>query len=98
MKDEIILEVSDLRAGYDKQVITEGISFQLRRGEILCLAGESGCGKSTVLKALIASPEVTVYDGKISLLGTELENLPAKKRQVFCTEKMGLIFRDNGFW
>ena len=96
MKDEIILEVSKLRAGYGKQAITEDVSFQLHRGEILCLAGESGCGKSTVLKALIASPEITVFDGKISLLGTELDSLAAKKRQAFCTDKMGLVFQSPG--
>ena len=50
MSGEVILEVSDLhthfflRRGVLKAV--DGVSFSLRRGEVLGLVGESGCGKS----------------------------------------------------
>ena len=69
MKEEMILEVSNLRAGYGEQVVVEDLSFGLRRGEILCLAGESGSGKSTVLKALIGSLDAKVFSGEIRMSG-----------------------------
>lgn len=96
MKDEIVLEVSSLCAGYGKEEAVRDLSFVLRRGEILCLVGESGSGKSTVLKSLIAAPEVEVFSGQISFGGTAILTLQKKQRQRFCSEKMGMIFQSPG--
>lgn len=96
MKDEIILKVSNLSAGYGEQSAVENLSFQLRLGEILCLAGESGSGKSTVLKALLSMPEIHVSSGEIHLFGTDLQTLSEKKRRSYCTEKMGMVFQSPG--
>ena len=93
MSNETILEVSALTAGYGEKAFVEKLSFVLKRGEILCIAGESGSGKSTVLKALIASPEVRVLSGKIMLEGTELLTLPPKRRRAACASKLGMIFQ-----
>ena len=96
MSNESILEISALSAGYDKKKVIENISFSLGRGEILCIAGESGSGKSTVLKALIASPEIKVTSGEIKLEDVSVLNFPAKKRQELCTSKLGMVFQSPG--
>lgn len=96
MKDEIILKVSNLSAGYGEQSAVENLSFQLRLGEILCLAGDSGSGKSTVLKALLFMPEIHVSSGEIHLFGTDLQTLSEKKHRSYCTEKMGMVFQSPG--
>ena len=44
-----ILSVSRLSVGYGERPAAADVSFSLQQGEILCLVGESGCGKSTVL-------------------------------------------------
>src|SRR3546814_11074449 len=51
----------------------DGVSFEIRRGETLCLVGESGCGKSTVAKTVMRLTEPTA--GRIKLNGTELPSL-----------------------
>ncbi len=96
MKEEIVMEVSDLCIGYGEKTVVEDLSFSLRRGEILCLAGESGCGKSTVLKALLSSGDVKLRDGEIRLFGTELRELKERERHAFCTDRIGMIFQNPG--
>ena len=56
VKSDTLLEVRDLRVVYREAgrfvPIVDGVSFSLRRGEALGLAGESGCGKTTTALAL----------------------------------------------
>jgi peptide/nickel transport system ATP-binding protein len=57
VQSETLLEVRDLRVAYREAgrvvPIVDGVSFTLRRGEALGLAGESGCGKTTTALALL---------------------------------------------
>jgi peptide/nickel transport system ATP-binding protein len=48
-----LLEVKGLRVEYRGDPIVDGVDFELRRGEALGLAGESGCGKTTTALALM---------------------------------------------
>ena len=96
MSTSTILSVSRLSAGYDGKKAVADLSFSLKEGEILCLVGESGCGKSTVLKALLSAPEVTLFSGDAVLYDTALSSLSAKERARFCSEKIGMIFQSPG--
>jgi oligopeptide/dipeptide ABC transporter ATP-binding protein len=90
---DTILTLDRLCVGYGDRPAAVDVSFSLQRGEILCLVGESGCGKSTVLKALMAAPEIRLFSGSITLEGTELSALPPKQRRKICCEKMGIVFQ-----
>lgn len=46
------VSVSDLSVGYEKNVIVNGINFEVKQGEILTLIGPNGAGKSTILKTI----------------------------------------------
>ena len=76
-------------AGGFKPVV-DGLSLELARGEIGCLLGASGCGKTTVLRAI--SGFEPLQQGRIVLGGRELEgpggNVAAEKRRV------GMMFQD----
>ena len=60
---ENLLEIKDLYVEYktdkgftgEKQIIhaVNGVTLNVKRGEILAIAGESGCGKSTLAKAIV---------------------------------------------
>ncbi|MBP5282699.1 MAG: ABC transporter ATP-binding protein [Lachnospiraceae bacterium] len=45
--------VKDLKVGYEGQVVASGISFQVNKGDYLCIVGENGSGKSTLVKTLL---------------------------------------------
>ena len=47
------LSVKDLAIGYDRHVLTDGISFQIESGDYVCMIGENGTGKSTLMKTLL---------------------------------------------
>lgn len=51
--DGPVIVVEGLTARFGEETILENLSFEVRRGEILCLVGGSGCGKSTLLKHVI---------------------------------------------
>ncbi|NBZ88789.1 ABC transporter ATP-binding protein [Stagnihabitans tardus] len=69
----------------------DGISFDIRAGETLGLVGESGCGKSTVGRALIRLYEPTA--GSVTIAGDEITTMPPealrKKRP-----QMQMVFQD----
>lgn len=67
MKEKLLLRATDLSAGYGGEDVIKKLSFELKRGEILCVVGESGCGKTTLLRALLGSA------GRVETTGGSLE-------------------------
>ena len=47
------IKCTDLVLGYEGKPITEGLTFEVNRGDYLCVVGENGAGKSTLIKALL---------------------------------------------
>ena len=89
---QVILNIQNLSKKYleEKQYAVNNISFSIKRGEILALIGESGCGKTTILR-LIAGFE-TPNQGSIFVDGKTLVDLniyvkPEKR-------KLGMVFQD----
>jgi iron(III) transport system ATP-binding protein len=85
-----ILEVDRISHSYGKQAVVRDLSFDLGPGEIACLLGSSGCGKTTMLR-LIAGFEVPSA-GSIRLNGVTIASdksqIPAEARRI------GMVFQD----
>ncbi|MEE9172235.1 MAG: ABC transporter ATP-binding protein [candidate division NC10 bacterium] len=74
----MLLAVENLRVSYDKIKALHGISFQIDEGEIVCIIGANGAGKSTTLRAI--SRLVPVEAGtKMTCMGRDLLKYPADK-------------------
>ncbi len=69
------LEVHGLTAGYGPVTVLRGADFRAETGQITCLMGRNGVGKSTFLKALMGVLQTT--GGTITLDGQPLHGLPA---------------------
>ena len=57
--------VENVTLGYGERIILQNVSFEIRSGEIVALLGGSGCGKSTMLKAIIGLRPVRSGDIRI---------------------------------
>lgn len=63
----VIIQARDLALGYDKTVLFEGVSIDLREGEALELRGRNGAGKTTLIKRLLGDTSSTLFDGTLTL-------------------------------
>lgn len=83
---EIRLSCENLELELEKKKILKDISLEVRSGEILALLGESGCGKSSLLKAMLGL--YPLAKGKIFFQGKEIQNLPSHRRGI------SVVFQD----
>jgi oligopeptide/dipeptide ABC transporter ATP-binding protein len=67
------------KKGSDARAV-DGVSFDLRRGEVLALAGESGCGKTTTARAIMGL--IKPDQGEILFEGAPVRNLRKYRRRV----------------
>lgn len=80
------LNVQSVSCRYDNQSVLQNLNLQLEHNQILCLLGASGCGKTTLLKAIAGLHPIT--QGNIFLAEHDLSELPVEQR------KIGFIFQD----
>lgn len=98
-----LLQVRNLTIAFEndetRQPVTtvQDVSFNVHRGEILCIVGESGCGKSVssmCIPRLLPSPPARILGGEILFEGTDLLKLPIAKMREYRGKKIGVIFQD----
>lgn len=70
MMKDAILDVSELVSGYQDVNILQGVSLQIKKGEIACIIGPNGAGKSTLLKAIFGI--LRIRSGTISFQGQDI--------------------------
>lgn len=73
----MMLEVDDLKAGYDGREVLKGVSFQMKQGEMVGIIGPNGAGKSTLLKAVMG--QIPIFSGKVSVMGGLVQELSPKE-------------------
>ena len=85
-----------LPKGMERAHAVEDISFELARGEILCVVGESGSGKSVTANAIMGllPRTIRVVSGEIRLGGTDILGLSAEKLRDLRGRVVSMIFQD----
>lgn len=72
-----LLEVCDLHFAYPEKKILNGIELEVRAGEIICLFGPNGCGKTTLLECLLGL--IPPQSGRISLSNQDIRTMKARE-------------------
>ncbi len=86
-----------VRTSADDRPLVENLSFTLRRGETLAIAGESGSGKSITslaIMGLLPPPAVRITAGSVRLGDTDLTNLPETQMRSLRGARIAMIFQE----
>src|ERR671921_1986871 len=95
-----VLSVRDLRVEFVTRrgilKAIDGISFDIAKGEVLGVVGESGAGKSVTGSAVIGliDPPGRIAGGEILLSGSRIDNLPPEEMRKVRGKRIGMIFQD----
>ena len=101
-KNESILDVKDLKVSYHTYAgevqSVRGVSFEVDRGEVLAIVGESGCGKSVTARAIMAliqAPQGEIKENsKILFNGEDVLSYDKKRIREFRGGDCAMIFQD----
>ncbi len=103
MSDEVVIKVEEMNKFFPikKNVFSRAhnflhavdrVNFEIKRGKVLSLVGESGCGKTTTGKTLLKLYEPTA--GKIIFLGKDVTRLHSTEDKKWFHSKTQMIFQD----
>lgn len=95
---EKLLRYEHVSIAYDDKPVVQDVSFTLEQGEILGIAGESGCGKTTLLKAAMGllDKKASLIKGDIYYKGKQLVNISEKEQRELNGPELGMIFQNSG--
>jgi len=96
----VLLEIRNLTTAFPGEngllKAVENVSFTLLKGEVLCLVGESGCGKSmTALSILqLVPPPGAIIAGEVIFDGRDLMNLEPEEIRLIRGDRISMVFQE----
>lgn len=95
-----ILQVKNLKVSlqndFERHIVTDGVSFNVKKGELLCIVGESGCGKTITSLAIMGLLPRTgsIEEGEIFFDGRNLLKLSEKELDTIRGNDLSMIYQD----
>lgn len=93
----VMIEARDIIKDFGAHRVLHGVSFTVRRGEVLAIIGPSGSGKSTLLRCLngLETPGsgLVRIEGELFAGNDGAESAPSRRRQRELTRKVGMVFQ-----
>ena len=80
MSNNTIISFENVNKFYEDTHVLKNINFEIEKGKFYTLLGPSGCGKTTILRIIAGFTDVS--NGKVTLNGEDVTNLPPNKRKV----------------
>ena len=78
----MILELNDLCCGYNGKSIIKDVRVSVGSGDVFCILGENGVGKSTLFKTILKL--IPPISGKVNIDGSDISSWSAKKLASYC--------------
>jgi len=86
-----MIEVQNLCCNFNNHTIIKNINISFKRSGLICIIGESGCGKTTFLNCLSG---LVNYNGSIKIDGCEINSLNDDEASCFRLRNFGFVFQD----
>ena len=90
-----VIEIHNLKIGFDNQEVLKNVSLQLLNGENLVVLGKSGTGKSVLIKCIVRL--LHAEEGSIEVLGENVSELSGKGLDDLRT-KIGFLFQSGALY
>lgn len=98
---DTVLKVENLKVGFrnKKNILTaiDGVSFEVKKGKVLCIVGESGCGKSVTASSILrlySKKAMAVQGGAILFQGKDLTKCSEKEMDEIRGNRISMIFQE----
>lgn len=95
MSEDIAIQINDLTTGYGEQTVHEHLNLSVYRGEVLALVGGSGCGKTTLLRAILHL--INPMAGSIQILGESFGHQPLED-ELSILKRWGVLFQTGALF
>ncbi|MEM0991038.1 MAG: amino acid ABC transporter ATP-binding protein [Pseudomonadota bacterium] len=87
--DQPIVSLKDVHKSFGDLQVLKGVSFDVMKGEVICIIGPSGSGKSTLIRCINALNDIQA--GSIKVEGQEVHDLQLDKLEL--RKKVGMVFQ-----
>ena len=87
---DFAVELADVRYGYDRRIVLDGISMQIPRGKVVAIMGGSGCGKTTILRLI--GGQIRPWSGRVTVAGQSVPDLD-REALYEMRRKFGMLFQ-----
>ena len=96
MTDRPIVSVQDIHKAFGAVPVLKGVSFDVAKGEVVCIIGPSGSGKSTILRCL--NGLVPVDRGSIRIADFQVEKLTADRDIIALRKEVSIVFQQYNLY
>lgn len=97
---ETVLELKNYSVSFDtpdgEVQAVRNVDLSVKKGEILCIVGESGCGKTVMCRSVmkLLPPNARIKSGEIYLCGENITGYKRKKMEKLCGNTVSMVFQD----
>lgn len=90
IENEVLLEVQEIVKKFGNTLVLDGVSLEIKRGEVCAILGPSGCGKSTFLRCINGLENIN--EGKIIFKQKDIHQNKTDWRNI--RQKIGMVFQN----
>ena len=101
MENDNVLKIDNLHVSFDTYAgevhAVRGVSLEVKKGEVMAIVGESGCGKSVTAQTIMKlnpMPPARIKEGSINLCGKDIVAASEKEMQSIRGQMVSMIFQD----
>ena len=90
IENEVLLEVQEIVKKFGNTLVLDGVSLEIKKGEVCAILGPSGCGKSTFLRCINGLENIN--EGKIIFKQKDIHQNKTDWRNI--RQKIGMVFQN----